>query len=110
MTPADTAEPFSTVSSFQKLTSISIVNYEDPNRTCTWLEYKGRKYSSISSVPPLAKQNLYFDTLSVVMEQCFQLGKNNCNAVQHEDRPNGLSTVFACKIISDLTNSEPNSG
>ena len=110
MTPADTAESFSSVSSFQQSDSTTIITYEDPNRTCTWLEYNGRLFSSTSSVPAISG-NAKPVNPSDELKRCFELGKNNCNAVVlYNPGCWRCPSTYWGKIISDVTNSEPNSG
>ena len=54
----------------------NIATYEDPNRTCTWLNYDGYEFSSVDvGVPD------HYYSLGEAMETCVELGKNKCNAV-----------------------------
>ena len=50
-----------------------ISNYEDPNRSCTWLLYGSAEFQSVD-VGGL-------DYLDEARKTCVKLGKNECNAV-----------------------------
>ena len=71
----------------------SIANYEDPNKTCTWL-FSTDKFSSVD-----VGEDRYY-SFAEAQQTCVELGKNKCNAVVGDAshcgrKKEGLQTLVA---------------
>ena len=54
----------------------NVYNYEDPDRSCSWLAYSEKFcYTEIEG-------QAGFSAKSDAMKKCVELGKNKCNAVK----------------------------
>ena len=61
-----------------KANSTRTMTVDDPNRSCTWLEYNDYDYPSAESI------GSYGDSSSA-LERCIEVGKNKCNAVRYRN-------------------------
>ena len=55
--------------------NIHVENYEDPDRSCTWILYDRYEFSSVDV------GELDYYSLGEAKETCVKLGTNKCNAV-----------------------------
>ena len=56
--------------------NIYVENYEDPDRSCTWIFYNSFEFSSVD-----VGESGYNYSLGEAQETCVKLGTNKCNAV-----------------------------
>ena len=83
----------------------NIYNYDDPNRSCTWLAYlKKFCYTEIEG-------QTRFSEKSDAMRKCVELGKNKCNAVKSSYcPPSGHAPCFRSFTpihVSGLSEDQP---